>query len=132
MPRANQHNKNERANRFPEWIQPMAATLTQERFSGPEWSFEQKFDGVRLLAYKRGAEVNLFSRNRLPQNIPALAKAIAKLSPRELILDGEITWSHGQFYHVFDILWLDGQEMMSQPLAERRGQLGQRSPTAPL
>src|SRR5205814_6917776 len=49
---------NDKPSSFPEWIQPMAATLTQERFSGPEWSFEQKFDGVRLLAYKRGAEVN--------------------------------------------------------------------------
>ena len=32
----------------------MAATLTQDRFTGPEWIFEQKFDGIRLLAYKRG------------------------------------------------------------------------------
>ena len=31
----------------------MAATLTQERFSGPEWMFERKFDGIRLLAYKQ-------------------------------------------------------------------------------
>jgi hypothetical protein len=26
---------------FPEWLEPMAATLTQERFSGPEWIFER-------------------------------------------------------------------------------------------
>ena len=78
--------------KFPEWIQPMAATLTQERFTGPEWIFERKFDGIRLLAYKRGAKVELFSRNRLPQNIPSLAQAIAKLPHRELILDGEIDW----------------------------------------
>ncbi|HEX5705126.1 MAG TPA: hypothetical protein VFX97_18145 [Pyrinomonadaceae bacterium] len=78
--------------KFPEWIQPMAATLTQERFTGPEWIFERKFDGIRLLAYKRGAKVELFSRNRLPQNIPALARAIAQLPHRDLILDGEIDW----------------------------------------
>src|SRR5437773_616325 len=35
---------------FPEWVEPMAATLTQERFTGPEWIFERKFDGIRLLA----------------------------------------------------------------------------------
>ena len=52
---------------MPEWLEPMAATLTQERFSGPDWLFERKFDGIRLLAYKRGASVELFSRNRLPQ-----------------------------------------------------------------
>src|SRR5215213_6643621 len=42
---------------FPEWLVPMAATLTQERFSGPEWIFERKFDGIRLLAYKKGSDV---------------------------------------------------------------------------
>ena len=72
----------------------MAATLTQERFNGPEWIFERKFDGIRLLAYKKGSRVELFSRNRLPQTIPALARAIAKLPHKELILDGEIDW-HG-------------------------------------
>ena len=35
-------------------VQPMAATLTQERFTGPEWIFERKLDGIRLLAYKEG------------------------------------------------------------------------------
>ena len=44
-------------NDFPEWIEPMAATLTQERFTGPEWIFERKFDGIRLLAFKQGGDV---------------------------------------------------------------------------
>ena len=39
---------------FPDWLEPMAATLTQERFTGPEWIFERKFDGIRLLAFKQG------------------------------------------------------------------------------
>ena len=41
-------------NGFPEWLEPMAATLTQERFTGPEWIFERKLDGIRLLAFKHG------------------------------------------------------------------------------
>ena len=34
----------------------MAATLTQERFTGPEWIFERKLDGIRLIAFKQGRE----------------------------------------------------------------------------
>src|SRR5436190_4964157 len=102
---------------FPDWLEPMAATLTQERFTGPEWIFERKFDGIRLLAFKQGTDVRLFSRNRLPQHHPAIVEAIAKLPAGDLILDGEITWDpstrddesarsgHGSqvAYHVFDI-----------------------------
>ena len=40
---------------MPEWLEPMAATLTQERFgTGGDWLFERKFDGIRLLAWKQG------------------------------------------------------------------------------
>jgi ATP-dependent DNA ligase len=70
--------------KLPEWIEPMAATLTQERFSGPEWSFEQKFDGIRLIAFKNGRDVRLFSRNRLPQNVPAVSQAVSKLKHEQL------------------------------------------------
>ena len=87
---------------FPEWLIPMAATLTQERFTGPDWVFERKFDGIRLLAYKQADDVRLFSRNRLAQHLPAVADAIARLPAEDLILDGELTWSGGG-YHVFDI-----------------------------
>ena len=75
------------ASKMPEWLVPMAATLTQERFSGGDWLFERKFDGIRLLAYKDGAKVRLFSRNRLPQHLPAVASAVAKLPVDEVILE---------------------------------------------
>ncbi len=105
-----------RTPKFPEWLRPMAATLTQERFTGPEWIFERKFDGIRLLAFKNGQDVGLFSRNRLPQNIPSVAQAIMRLSIDELILDGEITWGGGEVtYHIFDVMWLDGRDLTSLP-----------------
>lgn len=110
------------ATSFPDWVVPMAATLTQERFTGPEWVFERKFDGIRILAFKNGDDVRLFSRNRLPQNIPPLANAIASLPVREVILDGEITWD-GRMYHVFDIMWLDGRDVTSLAFHERRALL---------
>jgi bifunctional non-homologous end joining protein LigD len=111
---------------FPEWLVPMAATLTQERFSGPEWIFERKFDGIRLLAYKKDKDVQLFSRNHLPQNIPAVQQAIERLPHHELILDGEITWPGSKIaYHVFDIMWIDSRNVTSLPLEERRELLAQ-------
>ena len=110
---------------FPDWVEPMAATLTQERFNGPDWIFERKFDGIRLLAFKQGADVRLFSRNRLPQNIPSLSQAIASLPVDDVILDGEVTWAPGTpAYHVFDILWLVGRDVTSLPLDARRALLG--------
>ena len=107
----------------------MAATLTQDRFSGPEWIFERKFDGIRLLAFKHGADVRLFSRNRQPLNssYPAVVQAIASLPVHDVILDGEAIGGWERFgsadYYVFDILWLDGRDVTSLPLDERRALL---------
>lgn len=121
------------SNPFPEWLEPMAATLTQERFTGPEWVFERKYDGIRLIAMRQGSDVRLFSRNHLPQNCPAVAAAIAELPVTDVILDGEITWGNpGQIYHVFDILWLDGRDVMPLPLDERRALLEALNLRAPL
>jgi ATP-dependent DNA ligase len=114
---------------MPEWLVPMAATLTEERFSSPDWLFERKFDGIRLLTYKRGDDVQLFSRNRLPQHLPALSAAIARLPAEEVILDGEMTWD-GHNYYIFDILWLDGRELTQCPLEDRRALL-ERLPLKP-
>ena len=117
------------ASAFPEWVVPMAATLTQERFTGPDWIFERKLDGIRLLAFKQGAQVRLFSRNRLEQSCPAVAAALAGLPAHDAIFDGEVTWD-GRAYHLFDVLWLDGRETMSLPLEQRRALL-EALPLAP-
>jgi bifunctional non-homologous end joining protein LigD len=111
---------------LPEWLEPMAATLTRERFSGPEWVFERKLDGIRLLAFKDGNDVRLLSRNRLPWNeaYPTFVTAVASLSVREVVLDGEATGVWGKRdvpgYHLFDVLWLDGRLLTPLPLDERR------------
>jgi len=117
---------------MPDWLEPMAATLTQERFAGKDWLFEKKFDGIRLIAYKHGRDVELYSRNRLLQNLPSVAKAVAAISADELILDGEVAWDGTSSYHVFDILWLNGKKTTALPLEERRGLLKQLGFTAPI
>lgn len=123
---------------IPEWVAPMAATLTQERFTRPGWIFEQKFDGIRLIAFKQGTDVRLLSRNQLPQNqsYPDVAAAVATLSVRDVILDGEATGVWGRpgrvAYHVFDVLWLDGKDLTALPLAERRAVLATLPLSPPL
>lgn len=111
------------AAEMPDWLLPMAATLTQERFAGEDWLFERKFDGIRLLAYKRGADVQLFSRNRLPQHMPGVAEAVRRLPVNDVILDGEVTWDGHSGYHVFDIMWMNGRGVTLLPLEDRRALL---------
>ena len=111
----------------------MAATLTQERFDGPEWIFERKFDGIRLLAFRKDADVHLLSRNRLPKNCPPVAAAIARLDVQDVILDGELTWgSAGVTYHVFDVPWLNGRGLTTLTLDERRAVLDSLAFSPPL
>jgi len=117
---------------MPDWLEPMAATLTQDRFTGDDWLFERKFDGIRLLAYKRGSHVRLYSRNRLLQAIPAIETAIGAVPADELILDGEVTWDRHSGYHVFDILWLDGESTTSLPLEARLALLAKLRFSPPL
>lgn len=118
----------------PEWLEPMAATLTQERFTGPEWLFERKIDGIRLLAFHDGHEVRLLSRNRLPRDVPHVAEAIRRLPVHDIVLDGEAAWDerNAVAYHVFDILWLNGRSVTDLPLVERHGLLDGFELAAPL
>jgi bifunctional non-homologous end joining protein LigD len=111
----------------------MAATLTQDRFTGPDWIFERKYDGIRLLAYRRGADVHLFSRNQLERSFPRITDAIAALPVDDVILDGEATsGGGGARYHVFDVLWLNGRSTTSLDLDERRALLAALPLRAPL
>ena len=121
-----------RAAPMPDWLEPMAATLTQDRFGGGDWVFERKIDGIRLLAYKQRRDVRLYSRNRLPQHLPTIAAAVAALPVDDAILDGEMTWDGRSGYHVFDILWLNGRSVTALPLEERRALLRQLPFTPPL
>jgi ATP-dependent DNA ligase len=123
---------------LPAWLEPMAAILTRDQVSGPDWLFERKLDGIRLLAYKDGAQVTLWSRNRLPlaAAYPAVAAAIAALPHSQLVLDGEATGAWGGSgdprYHVFDVLWCDGTSLVERPLTARQAVLANLPLVEPL
>jgi DNA ligase D-like protein (predicted ligase) len=111
----------------------MAAVLTAERPSGPEWVFERKLDGIRCLAVKEGGRTRLHSRNALPldDRYPALAAALDADPADGFVLDGEaVTFVGGRdrfggeggelFYYVFDVLVADGRDVRALALEERR------------
>ena len=132
----------------PEWVQPMLATLTKERFSDPAWIYERKLDGERCLAFRKDKEVHLLSRNQklLNNHYPEIVDALAGQAGPDLVVDGEIVaFSEGQtdfsrlqrrmqvadpvlarrtgvavFHYLFDIVYLDGFDLTAVPLRDRK------------
>jgi DNA ligase D-like protein (predicted ligase) len=115
----------------------MKAVLTQERFSDPEWIFERKLDGIRCIAIRDGGAVRLLSRNDLSLNgrYPHVVSDLEGEQPHtRFAIDGEVVAFEGTrssfqglghadatiFYYVFDILWLDGEDLRDRPLRERK------------
>lgn len=72
-------------------VKPMLAT-PGEPFSRPDWVFEIKYDGYRLLAGKEHGEVRLISRNSndLTAVFPEIAESISSLPYDDFLLDGEV------------------------------------------
>ncbi|HEV8699560.1 MAG TPA: hypothetical protein VGQ89_17845, partial [Candidatus Limnocylindrales bacterium] len=71
----------------------MLATLTDRRFSDPDWLFERKLDGERCLAFIRKGQVTLKSRNGnvISDAYPEIVDALQRQRAAEdLIADGEI------------------------------------------
>jgi DNA ligase D-like protein (predicted ligase) len=103
----------------PEWTAPMLATLTERRFSDPDWIFERKLDGVRCLVFRRRGRVTLQSRNRKPlgNHYPELVEAISGQRTDPFIADGEIVaFDRGQT----SFARLQGRMQLRDPDAARR------------
>ncbi|MGH7747519.1 MAG: non-homologous end-joining DNA ligase [Candidatus Dormibacteria bacterium] len=137
----------------PEWMEPMLATLTQRRFSSPDWIFERKLDGERCLAFRREGEVRLLSRNRrrLDGTYPELVDALGACSDHDIVVDGEVVaFERGLMsfsrlqkrlgisdpelarrsgivvaYYMFDILHVDGHQVTALPLRARKSLLAE-------
>lgn len=122
------------------FIKPMKALLVRDLPVG-DWLYEMKFDGYRALAFKAGKEVRLVSRNRIEfgNDYPQFIDSLKSLTPKNVILDGEIAAldSNGRtsfqllqsysirkniplVYYVFDLLNMDGADLRFRPLVERR------------
>lgn len=128
-----------------ELIKPMLATQAEEIFNKANWIFELKWDGYRALANISNGKIDFYSRNGISykhkfasiyQNLKAI--------PHDVILDGEVvvldeegkpqfnklqnyqTDPSGELrYYVFDILFLNGHNIMHMPLLERKSLISQ-------
>jgi bifunctional non-homologous end joining protein LigD len=69
----------------------MLATPVAPTFDRPGWIYEEKYDGIRLIAYKDGARVSLLTRNLIDRTdrFSSIAAAVAGLPAPTLVLDGE-------------------------------------------
>jgi bifunctional non-homologous end joining protein LigD len=116
----------------------MLATVVREPFHKPGWVYEEKYDGYRILAYKEGSRVRLYSRNAIDRTdrFSEVATAMSTLRPPTLLLDGEVSVFDREgvsrfqllqnlktgksVFAVFDCLYKDGQDLRRRSLSERR------------
>ena len=114
----------------------MLATLVSEPFDESGWVYEEKYDGIRILAYKVGSKVTLLSRNDKDrtEGFPGIVATIRALPASTLLLDGEVIAldrdeiSRFQMlqrggrarYAVFDCLFLNGKDLRRETLTTRR------------
>jgi bifunctional non-homologous end joining protein LigD len=77
---------------MPQAPAPMLCTLIAEPFNNPDWIFETKFDGLRVLGIFDGKDLTLLSRNQASQNVafPDIADALRKSLSKPAIVDGEV------------------------------------------
>jgi bifunctional non-homologous end joining protein LigD len=123
----------------------MLATLVDAPFHRPGWIWEEKYDGIRLIAVKDGRTVRLITRNAKDRtaDFPEVAAALAALPAPALVLDGEVVVYDAAgisrfqllqqrgaggappIYVAFDCLHARGRDLLREPLTARRAVLEQ-------
>ena len=131
-----------RASTLPKRLQPMLATLTDAPFDDPDWVFEDKYDGFRMIAEIERGKVTLYSRNGkiISHSYIEVAKALEGVKS-DSVIDGELVAigkdgvSHFQLlqnalrheakllYCAFDLMFEKGTDLRKRPLLERKERL---------
>ena len=132
-----------KAAKLPPFRKPQLATLSDTVPDGNEWVHESKFDGYRSIVAVAGGEVRCYSRagHDWTDKFRPVAEALRDLDCESALLDGEVVVPHtaagSQFsalqaalsaggplaYYAFDLLELDGEDLTSKPLLERKANL---------
>jgi bifunctional non-homologous end joining protein LigD len=122
-----------------QYQKPMLATLTDNPFDDKEWIFEIKWDGYRAVAEVTGGNVKFYSRNGLSflEKFAVITESLQKIK-HNVVLDGEVVLLNDNqpdfqklqqyednyhlplVYYVFDLLNLDGKDLKTLPLVDRK------------
>lgn len=126
--------------KIPVSVKPMLATLVDDPFDDPEWLYEIKWDGYRTIAFISMGDVQLQSRNNksFTEKYYPVTNALKEWNVNAVI-DGEIIVIHENgvsdfsslqnwrseadgelIMYVFDLLWLEGKNLMKLPLVDRQ------------
>jgi bifunctional non-homologous end joining protein LigD len=136
----------------PEYLSPMLATLVNECFDDPDWIFEVKWDGYRIMARLSGGDAALYSRGRIDmtKKYPHTADALRHIAEaHDAVIDGELVALDAEgrprfqlmqqpradtplVYYAFDLLYLDGEDLRGEPLVKRKERLEALLPDIPL
>src|SRR5437764_186368 len=152
-PRRNRHTPSrEVADHPPAWIKPQLAALVTAAPDSPDWLHEIKLDGYRMHARLDASRAQILTRrgNDWTDKYPFIAEAIAGLPVQNAYLDGELCGvlpdgrtafnliqnasdtGHGALvFFLFDLLFLDGENLMDLPLVDRKAQLEKLLTNAP-
>lgn len=131
-------------------ILPMLAS-TSASVAEAFWGFERasvewKLDGIRIQIHRHDREVRIYTRNlnEITAALPGVAEAVLRLPVREAVLDGEALWMgpegpaafqdtmsqidrdappSGIVTFLFDLLHVDGEDLLDTPLQERAERL---------
>jgi ATP-dependent DNA ligase len=103
---------------------PMEATTVDEIPVGDEWQYEPKWDGFRCIAFRRDTKITLQSKSGKPltRYFPEVVEQLAKLKPKNFVLDGEIVIAIGDRLSFNDLL------MRIHPAASRIKKLADATP----
>ena len=128
-----------RSRPLADFIEPCLPRLADKPPAGPDWLHEIKHDGFRIMARRDGDRVRLLSRkgHDFASRFPLAAAAVAALSARSCIIDGEAIacdekglavfdlirrQQHGRAVALcaFDLLELDGEDLRRMPIETRK------------
>jgi DNA ligase D-like protein (predicted ligase) len=127
------------------FVEPMLLLRTEQLPDDlTRWSYQLKLDGYRAIAFKSGGTVRLRSRNDndFTDRYPTVVRGLAKM-PNETVIDGEVvaldddgrpsfnalqnfTPGMSIVYYVFDVLMLDGRDLMGETFETRQHVLEQK------